>query len=301
MRPPLLLVGLLLAAGLAGCAGPADVPASEAAPAKPARMDWSPGTWWAYHARIQGVPVDVTLVVSEVHEDGYVLGTNLTSGFFGLPWSGNVTRERNPIVAGEVWPLFAPPHHDGKSWTYRMRGHDATALARAAPVETPEGEREGFVFDARSWGRTFARYDLVEEVGWFASLELVEPTNGQVLLDARLVAYGDEYLADYYVERTLREVTIRHPALPGEVPVEVPGGALEVHATLSASVEAGALRATLEDARGRALAQVEVLGRGADADTAATREREDLRWTVRHAGAGAGSLTLRVTGVFPAR
>lgn len=297
-----LLLSVLAALLLAGCAQRSEEEAAEAPialTASPARMDWSPGTWWSYHAEIQGVPLDVTIVVSERTETGYVLGTNLTSGFFGLPWNGNVTLDRNPVLGDEVWPLFAPPLEHGKTWSYRVRGYDATTTATRASVAGPHGDLEGFAMVARSWGQTFARYDYAPELGWFRHLELVEPTNGQVLLEATLVAYGDRYVDDFYVERALRVVTIDYPTLPGATDVRIPAGALEIHATLTAASDAGVVRARLLDSTGAPIAQAQTLARGSDTDSAASRRDGELRWRLEHTGAGAGRITLEITGVFP--
>lgn len=289
-------VALLVALLLAGCASPPPAPVESVEPAvaPPRAMDWSPGNWWSYHALIQGEPLDVALVVSEARPDGYVLGTNATSGFFGLPWSGNLTASRNPVVDGEEWPLFRFPLHDGAEWRYSLLGYEATTVARA----TDAGGR--FALEAAAWGATFARYDYDPKAAWFTRFELIEPTNGTVLLSATLTGYGVDYEGDYFVERTLERVAIQYPALPGAVQVRVPPGAIEVRATLVAASEAGALSATLRNAGGQVVARAEAIGREVTMDQGSTRAQGALSWTLSHAGAGVGEVRLEVTGVFRA-
>lgn len=296
----LLLVLLAASAGCLGAAQEATPPApAAAAPAKAPAMDWSPGTWWAYTGHVQGVPFDVTIVVGEETPTGYLLGTNLTSGFFGLPWSGNASRDRNPVLAGEEWPLFRFPLADGATWGYEMRGYDATATARAASIPGPDGaQHAGYAIEARSWGQTFARYDYAEDLGWFSRLQLIEPTDGSTVLEATLVAYGGEYDDVLYVERVLRDLTVAYPGLPGEVDVRIPAGALEVHAVLTARAQTGVVSATLVDGAGRALAQATALGRAEATERVASSGGSALSWRLQHAGAGLGEVHIEVTGVF---
>lgn len=298
MRPA-LAHALLVVALLAGCAAPPPAPAEVAEAVADTRpMDWSPGNWWSYHATIGNETFDVALIVHERTADGFRLGTNLSVGFFGLPFHGNVSDELNPRIGGEVWPLFHFPLDDGKSWAYTLFGYDARTVASAALVEVPGLEgAPGFLLESTSFGQTFARYSYAPEVGWFTRLELIEPTNGTTVLLAELSAYGHDWDAAYYVEETLREIRLRYPALPGREEIRVPAGYLQARVSLLAQSASGVLMGRLLDEDGRPLARVDVLVAGADTDRASAKGDGATTWTLDHKGAGTGTIYLEVTGV----
>ena len=277
---------------LAGCAADAEpAPPSETALAAPPRaMDWSKGNWWAYHAEIGGEAIDVALIVHEAREDGFRLGSNLSVGFFGLPFHGNVTSERNPLIGPEVWPLFAFPLAEGKEWGYTLFGYEATSAVRAVS----EG---AFALEARSFGQVFARYDYSPAAAWFTSLELIEPTNGTVVLSARLTAYGTDWSEAYFVEETLYETRVDHPALPGRISLEIPEGYLHVRGELTGALELGVLASELRDEEGQRLASARVVGRGADIGRLSLRAPGAATWTLDQTGVGSGYLHLQITGI----
>lgn len=277
---------------LAGCAAQADTTdesVQDALAAAPRAMDWSPGNWWAYQANISGTVVDVALIVHEARADGYRLGSNLSIGFFGLPFHGNLTKELNPRIGPEVWPLYAPPLAQGKEWAYTLFGYDAKSTVRHAG--------ESYELDASSFGQTFARYDFDPKAGWFTRLDLIEPTNGTTVLSARLTAYGPDWGQAYYVEETLLETRIAYPRVPGAEQVEVPDGYLQVNGELIGTTTLGALAGELRTESGQQLAQVSVAGRGAQTDRILLQPRGAMTWTLDHAGAGIGSIYLHLTGL----
>ncbi|HET6404826.1 MAG TPA: hypothetical protein VFH78_09275, partial [Candidatus Thermoplasmatota archaeon] len=206
------LLAALLLGGCVAHANEAAVEAPAAAQAAPRAMDWSPGNWWAYRATIGNQTMDVALIVHERTADGFRLGTNLSVGFFGLPFNGNVTPDLNPRIGPNVWPLFAFPLADGKQWGYELFGHQAKSTARAADVEVPTlGVRQGFHLDATSFGKVFARYDYSPDAAWFTRLEVIEPTDGSTVLLAELTSFGTDWAAAYYVEEVVRSVRIPYP------------------------------------------------------------------------------------------
>lgn len=295
------VVPLLLALALSGCLAQAPAPPDVArAVADTPALAWAPGWWWSYHARVGNATLDVALVVHERAPQGGVrLGTNVSAGFFGLPFHGNVSRELNPQVGAEEWPLYRFPLADGKSWDYELLGYEATTVARAAMVDVPGlGPMPGFTLESTSYGQVFARYDYSPVTGWFTRLELISPTKGPVL-EASLTGYGAAYGQGYYVERVLREVRVDYPAVPGSVEVEVPGGHKRVEAHLTVETSAGAVEATLHDAAGYPLAEARGVGKGAETDRASSRSGAARHWVLEHRGAGAGVVHLVVTGLVP--
>lgn len=292
---------LLVLPMLAGCAGTATtMPPAEVLQAlvDTRAMDWSEGNWWSYEATVQNVTFDVALIVHDIEEDGFQIGTNLSVGFFGLPWTGNVTGELNPRIGPDEWPLFHFPLEDGKEWRYRLLGYDATTVARAGMFTVPGlGARPGFAMESKAYGQTFARYTYVPEVGWFTRLQLIEPTNGQSVLTAELRSFGPDWQAAYYVEEPVRVVTIDYPTLPGEERVAVPSGFLQLRVGLTAQTPSGIVSAKLLDEKGRTLADAGVLAKGSDFGRATARAQSGSVWTLAHRGAGPGLVHLEITGL----
>lgn len=294
MKRPLAVLAVLL---LAGCAVP-QAPSVAPLAAAPA-MTWTPGNYWAYRATFRdGSSFDVALVVHAQTPDGYRLGSNLSAGFFGLPFNGNVSRDLNPRVAGEEWPLFRAPLSEGATWSYHLFGHDATTVAHAALLDVPDlGPTPGWRFESKAYGQTFARYEYAPAVGWLTRLQLFDPTNGTRLLDARLLAYGPDFQEAYFVEETLATLRIAYPAAPGSLPVHVPAGMEHVRAMLTASADAGALDAKLVGAGGEPLAAVQALAKQTATDRASVRGGASMTWTLTHTGVGVGYVYLEVTGL----
>lgn len=294
---------LLLPVLLAGCTNEDRTRASPEvirAVADTVALPWARGSYWAYDATFtSGRTHAIALVVHEAREDGFRLGSNRSSGFFGLPFSGNVSADLNPEIGGVEWPMYRFPLSDGASWSYAMFGHDATTTAYAAMVRLPDGSDEpGFRLEASSYGQVFARYDYSPTTGWFTRLELVDPGKREQVLDVRLTDHGAAWGRAYYVERVIRAVRIAYPnaAPPAEVPVDVPSGYARVRATLTVQAAAGALDATLGTEGGASLAEARVLGKGLASD------RADLppgarTLLLRQVGAGAASLYLEITGI----
>lgn len=279
---------------LAGCLGAGD----EVSPSSTGHaMTWAPGNWWHYDATFHGnVTVPVAIVVHESRADGFTLGTNVTGGFFGLPFHGNVTRDLNPVVMGQAWPLYDFPLRDGKTWSYTMFGHAATAKATAAVVDVPgAGPSPGYRIEATAYGRPFASYDYAPVAGWFTRLTLADPAKHEVLLDVALVAHGVGYDDGYFVQRLVHDARIPYPAVPGALDVQVPEGAGRLDATLSVATDGGLLRARVLDAQGRVLAQAEAAAVGADA-ASADRARGGA-WRIEHEGLGEGLVLLEVFAV----
>jgi hypothetical protein len=261
-------------------------------------MAWSPGNYWAYRATFQsGRTIDIALIVHSRTPDGFRLGSNLSAGFFGLPFNGNVTAERNPRVAGEEWPLFREPLSDGATWSYHMFGHDATTTAHAAMVDVPGGRVPGYRFESRSLGQLFARYGYAPSVGWLTSLSIIEPTNGTTILDATLLAYGEDWGSAYYVEHTIRQLRISYPTPPGSSTIAIPPEMEHIRALLSVQAEAGLLEAKLYGPRGEQLADARAVGTQAASDRASVRGGPAMTWTLDHTGVGAGSIYLEITGL----
>lgn len=241
---------------------------------------------------------DIALVVSEARDDGFRLGSNVSAGFFGFPFNGNLTRDLNPEIAGEVWPMFRFPLDDGATWRYPLFGYDATTTARATLISAPGiGEHPGFRLDATSYGQTFASYDFSPETGWLTRLDVYEPTTGERLLHAELRDYGARFGQGYFLEETIADIQRSYPAdAPGIEAVSVPGGYERVHATVVAKAAVGASNVRLEDARGRSLVETTQIGPGGKV-AHATLAAEGDGWRLRHVGAAQGSARLLLTGI----
>lgn len=298
LRPILLFTLLILPAVLAGCSKPerAD-PEVVLAVADTKAGRWARGDYWSYHAVYkQNRTFDVALVVHEANGTGFRLGSNSSSGFFGLPFTGNVSRDLNPRIGPEEWPLYSFPLHDGKSWEYKLFGYDVRSVARAAVLDVPGvGRVPGFTLEASACGQVFARYDYSREAGWFTRLELIEPTDKTQVLMVTLREFGANYEGAYYVEQTLREVRVDYPGAPGSVEIRIPEGYSQVRAFLSAEATPGLLQADLKDPSGNIVASVEATAKGVSSDRAAARGPGV--WTLDHRGAGLGVIHLEVTGV----
>ena len=262
-------------------------------------MAWDKGNWWAYDATFhQDKTYAIALVVHKGDASGFRLGSNISSGFFGLPFSGNVTPELNPEIGGKVWPMFQFPLSDGKSWEYHLFGYDATTTAYAAIVDVPGvGPQPGFRLEASSYGQVFAKYDYAPSVGWFTRLELIEPTDRKQVLDVRLKDFGVTYGQGYFVETVIKRVHVEYPtAVPGDISLTIPQGFVRAHVSLSAEATAGAIDARVEDQSGRVMMEARAVAKGLVSDRA-TIDGGTMRWTLKHAGSGVSSLHLEITGV----
>lgn len=307
-RQAVLLVALLVAGALAGCAarGERDPELVQAVSGTRA-MNWEPGNFWAYQAVFHGEQaLDVSLIVHRVDDYGFHLGSNASAGFFGLPFTGNVTSSLNPRIGPDEWPLYRFPLEDGKTWSYQMWGYTATTTAYAALIDVPGvGEVPGFTFESKAYGKVFARYDYSPVTGWFTSLELIEPSDGSTVLDVTLTAFGPDFGEAYYVEDAIRTVRLTCPAAPGELDIEIPDDYLRVHALLSVEATGGIVDARLDNDHGRVLAHARAAVKDADADRASVAGRS-TSWTLHHVCGGAnlndvlsGRIYLEVTGLSP--
>lgn len=301
MRPG-VAVTLLLALALAGCLAPkAALPWSVgAAPAAEPAQPWSPGSWWSYRATFaSGRGIDVALVVHESSPAGYRLGTNLTAGFFGLPFNGTVTPGYNPVVAGEEWRLFDFPLADGKTWESQLMGYPVKTTARAAEVALPDGSRvAGYDLTSTSYGRVFARHAWAEETGWFTALSLYEPTDGTRLLDVRLTGAGSDFGRDYYVEVPIQTLRHEYPGLDGADALRMDSGD-QIAATLTLRGTLGEFSARLLTPRGVPVLEASVRGQGAAVERATFSATEGT-WTLDHLGLGQGALRLELTAIVRA-
>lgn len=298
---PLLLATLLLA----GCSTPhrshAD-PALVQATANTKADRWTPGDWWSYHATINGnKSFDVDLVVDRARSNGFFLGTNRSNGFFGLPFTGNVTRELNPRIGEEEWPMYRFPLTDGQEWSYHLWGHDGKTMAHATIVDVPgHGPEPGFRFEATSLGQTFARYDYAPSVGWFTHLELIDPAKRATVLEADLRGYGANYRGLYFVEETLAVARLEQPSttLPAALAVDVPATDGPARAHLAIAWTAGACDATLYDESHAPLLHASVTGTGAGSDQGEAPPGAARAWSLDATKCvGSGSVYLVVTGV----
>ncbi|MEA3199912.1 MAG: hypothetical protein QOE90_1340 [Thermoplasmata archaeon] len=298
----LLLATVLLAAALAGCSARAQHPDPKLvqATANTKADRWQTGDWWSYHATLNGnQSLDVDLVVDRAAPEGFTLGTNASSGFFGLPFLGNVTRGLNPQIGDEVWPMFQFPLSDGASWSYHLWGHDARAEAHATVVDVPgSGPEPGFAITATSLGQVFARYDYAPGPGWFTHLELLDPgKGGKAVLVADLRAYGSNYHGLYYVEETLATLRLAAPMdLPTPRALAVPAADSPVRVHMVVAWTAGACDATIQDESRQTLAHAQVLAQGA-ASADATLPQGAHVLALDPKCVGSGTLYLVATGV----
>ena len=260
---------------------------------------WDEGSFWAYRVTIEeNFSFDVALIVHESGPDGYHLGSNISAGFFGLPFHGDVTPTHNPIIDGQEWPLYQFPLEGGAEWSFPFYGYDVTTRAEAAYVTLPDGTQDaGFTFTSRAYGATFASYDYSPTTGWLTHLKLIEPTDGHTVLDARLIASGPNYDEAYYVENIISQHVWAYPDAPGEFSVDIPGDHLEVRATLTTTSRLGAASAALSDAQGKRLADATVWMRGTATDSATARLPDATTWHVSHQGAAVGTGRLTIVGV----
>ncbi len=297
----------LVAPALAGCIGEPGggdwVAHAPSLATTSSTRGWQVGNWWAYEARFDNnVTIDVALVVAVAFEDGFVLGSNLSAGFFGLPFLGNVTRpDLNPVIAGDEWPLYRFPLEHAKSWSYRLLGYDLVAHVVAETVEAPRvGSHEGFVIEAASFGQVVARYTYSPATEWFTRLVIFEPTDGHEVVRVELKDYGESYAADYFVTVPIGSFEATYPGVPDTGEFGVGGAYLRVTASYVLAGRLGDFRVTLKDPHDRVVLHGNVRPHGVIMDR---REVDPApgRWTVEHLGIGEGSLHVEVAGVKPAR
>lgn len=299
---PLAGLALLVVAALVAPsneAPPAASPEVVEAVANTEPMTWSAGNYWSYQTTFPSGKVrDIALVVSEARADGFKLGSNVSAGFFGFPFNGNLTPDLNPEIAGEVWPMFSFPLSDGASWSYEIFGYTATTVARATVLDVPGiGEHAGFRLEASSYGRVFASYDYSPVANFLTRIEIIEPTTGERLLHAQLIEFGTAFGAGYFVQDVIADIRLDYPAdLPGVASVGIRDGYAKLHATLLAKASVGTTVARLEDARGRLLLDARQVGEGGALDSATLPGGADT-WTLRHVGVGEGGVRLQITGV----
>lgn len=264
---------------------------------------WQPGNWWAYRAAFDnGVTIDVALIVFEARAESVTLGSNLSAGFFGLPFNGNVTIPNlNPVIAGEEWRLYDFPLSHAKEWTYEFMGYTLAARASEADLRAPHvGTHAGFSLVASSFGRTVVQYTYSSEVEWFTELVLYEPTDGHEVVRVTLTDYGERYGEDYYVSVPVAEHHVTFPAIPAEKRFIVEGRFLELTGTATLVGKLGTFRYELRDPHDRIAMRAEVTPTGAHV---ASEELESApgAWTLTHLGAGQGSLHFEMSALEPVR
>ncbi|HWG91776.1 MAG TPA: hypothetical protein VNZ52_13080 [Candidatus Thermoplasmatota archaeon] len=266
--------------------------------------DWEKHNWWGYKATFKsGKHLHVALVVSEETRDFFVLGTNSTSGFFGLPFAGNVTRaDKNPVIAGEEWKLFQFPLAVGKKWEYTMLGYPALADVVGDVEITLPGipKHQGFRIEAFSYGQLFARYTYSPVTKWFTELTLYEPTNGEAVVTVELKEFGRRYTSDFYVQVPLEIYQATFPALDDGDAFRIEGPYKSLTTYLSLRGELGEFRARLRDPGGSAILEAEVHGQGAYLDRKTVTHRNG-EWEVEHLGLGKGTLRMEIYGLAKTR
>lgn len=272
--------------------GPADVePAPEPA--------WETTNWWTYEVTLgDGEPQRIAVIVHEVEEDGYHVGTNESRGFLGLPISGAFSHDLNPTFAGEVWRMYDFPLHGGKAWDQEFLGYSVNTTVTAAALDgTDGGEVEGYELEASAYSRTVASYTYHPEAQWFDELDIYDPQNGEQVFHAELVDHGTTWNEAYFVTEPVHEIHLEYPTdPPGEHPFEVPDEYNRARLHLRAVVEAGGVSASVHDGNGDEVAEAEVLANGYQVDTTTVENSPD-RWRLSHAGTGAAGITLEVLGV----
>lgn len=298
-----LALALLLPLALAGCTNEDRSRASQEVIQAVANIQpttWTPGDHWNFRATFGNERVyHIAIVVHESDARGFRLGSNVSSGFFGLPFSGNVTRDFNPEISGKVWPMYQFPLVDGKEWSYTMFGYDAKTTAYAALIDVPgHGRVPGYRLEASSYGQVFARYDYSPVTGWFTRLEIVDPSTREQKLEAVMDSFGSDFGGGYFVERVIRSARITYPATeaPAPIPIEIGAGYLRVRSSLTAEATAGVVDARVENDQGATVLEARATGKGVGTDRA-TSEGGGARWTLHHAGAGVGEVYVEVTGV----
>lgn len=278
---------------LAGCVSPVltergdGMVAAHAAPVS----RWHEGAWWAYHVVAGTASYDVALVVAKVHPDRFVLGSNVTNGFLGLPFNGTLLRPNlDPVLAGEPWRLFDFPLEPGKSWTYRLFGHDLTA--RVLSVDGAVAELE-----ATSFGQRVMRYAYDADAGWFTRLAIHDPgRGGEKVVEAVLSGRGDAWDRDYYVTVPIHTTEEEYPATSTGESWNVDGRYVRLTAILNLAGDVGEFRARLVDPNGRVRQSAESHVMGAVVETR-TFPGATGTWRIETLGLGKGHLRFELLGI----
>lgn len=299
--PDAAAFGLGAALVLAGCLVPVPgtllPPGADAEPAP--RPTWSADDWWAFHVEVPGGgSADASFVVHEAGPDGYRLGSNRSTGFFGIPFHGELEPDLDPWIAGERWDMFRFPLEDGDSWVQEFLGHVVRTHVHAAQLETPDGEAvDGYRMEAKAYGVSIATYTYSPETGWLTKFTLRDPETGDVLAWANLTDRGRTYEGRYLVEEQVHRLERSYPGdLPGEEPVPVDGEGTQLVATLTGTASPGWTEARLEDPDGETVVEVEARGSAVE-NARETWPAEDGTWHLDHRGAGSGSVRLQIHAV----
>ncbi|HVL47358.1 MAG TPA: hypothetical protein VM889_02245 [Candidatus Thermoplasmatota archaeon] len=253
---------------------------------------WSPGSWWSFRVLYdEAKSFDVTLVVAETHPTHHILGSNVTNGFFGLPFNGTVKRPNlEPMLGGEPWRLFDFPLEVGKTWTYALFGHEL--VARVVGVH-------GGIFDleATSFGQRIMTYTYDPDAGFFSRLAIFDPGEGGAkVVEATLLDHGDAYSAGYYVTVPVRTIDARFPDTTTGASWKVDPRYERLTALMLIEGSAGEFRARLLDPFDRVQQAAQVHVYGVAYESRAVDVAPGL-WKLEVLGLGVGRLHFEMLGV----
>lgn len=261
---------------------------------------WSTGNWWTYEVQIEDrEPKKVAVVVHQADREGFHVGTNQSGSILGLPVSGELTPQLNPILMGETWQMYRFPLEPGDGWDQSLMGYTVNTTVEAQNLGSLNGTGTvpGYELTAEAYGQTFATYTYHPEATWFDALTLEDPRTGDTVLDVELIDHGDEWDSAYYVNEPLHQAEIAYPDdLPGTERFEVPDGYQHARMNLVGFVNAGTLQASVQDSAGEEQASIRILANGHAIDSA-TVEDPRGQWTLRHLGTGEARVMLDVLGV----
>ncbi len=289
---------------LPGCLAPHIVlewvaPVKTLAPVSP--EGWHEGNWFAYHAHFptRNRSIDVSLIIYEERENEFILGSNSTYGFFGLPFAGNVTRpDLNPVISGEEWPLFRFPLEAGKTWDYQLFGYPVTARAVETEIGAGAGmpAHTGFEIEATSYGQLVARYTYSPIAQWFTTMTVFDASNGDAVITVSLTDFGTDFAGEYYVSVPLKTVSVVYPSLKSGETFRLPGEYESLTAILKIGGTAGRFEARLVDPDGRTRAEGDVLVQGVHMSRHEFPARAG-EYTLDHRGVGDGFVRLELYGI----
>ncbi len=125
----------------------------------------------------------------------------------------------------------------------------------SAEIETPRGDRPGFVIEARNNDRVFAKYDYVPEIGWFSHFYMSYSATEDWLIRLEIRDFGENWSGSYYDHEA--EFIFQHmnqfPSLDTDQPVtsfSVDDDATHVTGAISLFVDKGAQEVKIEPPEG---------------------------------------------------
>lgn len=274
VRP--LIVLLLAATVLAGCADPQEAPAPEAIlgnvpdAAALAALDanaslaapvpWALGDWFGVHVFVGMDDAEGThynTVVVEETEDAWVLATDdagaaKEEAVFDFPIMGAFQKEDlGTSGLGGRWDLLQFPLSDGATWASRvsMDPLDPTAAldleleATFNPaIQTADGRKPGYdVVAVDSNARQVLAFDYVPAVKWFTRFVIFDTATEDPLdyfISARSMGTGHGWTGTYY--RDTATPLVQHFSIVGADPSDptTPFAQPSPHATFDVSAEA---------------------------------------------------------------